>query len=374
MGQYWYILSLGNDEILYCGKLEEFMWNNEADCLVELFAVPVKPSLSCETKPGYDNLEIEPLPTKANLTPTCKIQSRLTSIPDELLLEVFRHLDIVSCFRLSLVSKRLWSIGWPFFRHKITEFMGTWAGVRTICLGDDCEPSDLPAGLLTTEEEDAVNEGLDSDEENSDGDSFSGKGNLLDIARCRFRKPKFLEEHYRMFYRPVPGEDEDLLFSGRSQTWRLPRTLLSEARHLPKSELSQVYRFASGNKVTDYYPKAESWYLRNLTTTEFVQGDRLYAAFHRSRPPSGPHLGYPGFGEAIMCRICWSTCSLLGIPFAGLNRGAWAGHRLEICTEKYHASNSNDTWKDVTSEIVHEISVVLELQVQTAKRKRIEDP
>lgn len=39
--------------------------------------------------------------------------------------------------------------------------MGTWAGAKFICLGDECEPGNWPAGLLTTEEENIVNEGLD---------------------------------------------------------------------------------------------------------------------------------------------------------------------------------------------------------------------
>ena len=72
--------------------------------------------------------------------------------------------------------------------------------------------------------------------------------------------------------------------------------------------------------MTDYYPETESWILRNLTTAEFVQGDRLLAVFHRSGREGGPHLGYPGFGEAIMCRICWSISNTT-LPCAGFNRG-----------------------------------------------------
>ena len=370
MGQYWYIFSVDNGEILSCiGKLGEFLWDKEADRLVDLLAVPLKPSpvqLSSATK--LDG----PLPTEANLKPTCKIQSHLTSIPNELLLVIFHNLDFVSCFRLSLVSKRLWNIGWPFVRQKVTEFMGTWAGARIICVGDECERRDLPAGLLTTEEENIVNEGLNEAEADPDEGFLPGPGNLLDMARCRFREVDSKVEPYRMLFRPVPGEAEDPVYSKRSQTRQSSRTVLNEAGHLPESERSQAYLFAFGKKVADYYPETESWILRNLTTAEFVQGDRLFAAFHSSERQRGPHLGYPGFGEAIMCRICWSTTDST-VPCAGLNRGVWAGHRFEICTEKHHALHSSCSWKDATSEIINEISVALDLPIRTNKSKRIKD-
>ena len=44
MGQYWYIVSVNNAQYLGCGKLLEFLFNKEAGCLVDLFAVPVKPN------------------------------------------------------------------------------------------------------------------------------------------------------------------------------------------------------------------------------------------------------------------------------------------------------------------------------------------
>ncbi|KAK3175118.1 hypothetical protein OEA41_002364 [Lepraria neglecta] len=343
---------MDNTEILYyCGKLVEFLPNAEADCLVDLLAVPVKPSpmqVSSATKLVYDISEIEPLPTEANLKPTCKIQSYLTSVPDELLLMIFHNLDFVSCFRLSLVSKRLWNIGWPFVQQDVTNFMGTWAGTRIICLGDYCEPGDLPAGFLTTEEENIVNEGLDEAEMDPDEGFLPRPGNLLDVARCRFQEVSSEVEPYRM----------------------LLDTALDEAGHLPESERSQARLFAVGKKVTDYYPETESWILRNLTTAEFVQGDRLLAAFHRSGREGGPHLGYPGFGEAIMCRICWSTSDTT-LPCAGFNRGVWAGHRFEICTEKYHALHSSCSWKDATSEIIDELSVALDLPTLTKESKKI---
>lgn len=352
MGQDWYIFSMDHGEILYR--------DTEPDCLVDLLAVPVRSSLmqsSGATKLVYDISEIEPL-------------SNLTFLPDELLLGIFHNLDFVSCFRLSLVSKRLWNFGWPFVRQKVAEFMGPWAGARVICLGEECKPGDLPAGLLTAEEENIVNKGLDDAEIYPDGLFSPGPGNLRDIARCRFREIDTEIKPYRMLYQPVPGEVDEPNFSNG---FRPPRTALDEARHLPKAELLQAYLFAHEGNVTDYYPETENWILRNLTTAEFVHGDRLFAAFHRSGRQHGPHLGFPGFGEAIMCRICWST-SDTPLSCARCNRGIWAGHRFEICTEKRHALHTSYSWKDATSEVIDELSVALSLPIRGSKNsKRIED-
>lgn len=134
MGQYWYIFSMDNGEILSCiGKLGEFLWDREADCLVDLLAVPLKPGpvqSSCAPKRLKEISGIEPL--QKDREPTRQTQSCLAAIPDELILKIFHDLDFLSCFRLSLVSERLWRIGWPFVQQRATDFMSPWAGARII--------------------------------------------------------------------------------------------------------------------------------------------------------------------------------------------------------------------------------------------------
>jgi hypothetical protein len=99
MGQYWYIFSVDNSEILSCiGKLGEFLWDKEADCLVDLLAVPLKRSpvhLSSAPKPVDDISSVEPLPTVANLEPTIQIQPYLAAVPNELILKIFQHFVLV---------------------------------------------------------------------------------------------------------------------------------------------------------------------------------------------------------------------------------------------------------------------------------------
>lgn len=148
-----------------------------------------------------------------------------------------------------------------------------------------------------------------------------------------------------MLLRPVLDEVKHSIYSKRPQTWRSPRTAFDEVDHLSKLEHSQAYSFVVGKKVANYYLEIESWILRNLTTAEFVQGDKLFAAFHRSRRQHVFHLEYLGFGEAIMCRICWSTGNPT-VSCAESNRGIWADHRFEIYIERIHALNSDCSWKD----------------------------
>lgn len=85
MGQYWYIVSVDDGQFLGYGKLVEFLFNKEVDCLMDLFAVPVKPNpvqLPYATKHSDDNSRFEPSPIKKDLKPPCQIQPHLAAIPD----------------------------------------------------------------------------------------------------------------------------------------------------------------------------------------------------------------------------------------------------------------------------------------------------
>ena len=105
-------------------------------------------------------------------------------------------------------------------------------------MGDYCKPGDLPAGFLTTEEENIVNEGLDKAEMDPDEGFLPGPGNLLDVAICRFQEVSSKVEPYRMLLDTLPGKAKDPIYSKRSQILRFPRTALDEAGHLPESERS----------------------------------------------------------------------------------------------------------------------------------------
>ena len=341
MGRYWYIFSVDNTEYLSYSNLHgDFprLRSGVAGRLVRHLAIPVKPSLSNAPGSTINILKTSSRPTQENVKSTLQFKPCLEILPTELLWEVFHHLDLVSCFRLSLVSERLWNVGLPYTHLKAAENMSPWVGLRLICVNDECKPSDRPAGFLTAEEEARADQGIHEDFHVS---YVSDRRGLAAMVLGRFEK---IEREFDIF-----GE--------------LRRLALDETHHLPRSKKSYALRVAFGELYGDYYPKGESWILRNLTTKEIVQGDRLFVAFHGVKPQQGPDFDHPGLGDAILCRISWSS----NYPRAGLNRRAWAGHRFDVCTKKHLDSGSSGDWKDITDEIIDELSVALNLKIRVKR-------
>ena len=366
MGQWWYPISVDNAETTgHLGKYWEFMFDGSADCLIDLLALPVVPGLAESSKSSTSPRDVPGAESSSNVDDSAFIpqgQPCLVTLPNELLIEVFDRLDLGSCVRLCFTSVQLWEVGWPYVQRRITTYMGTWAGSRIICLGDECAQQDLPTGFLTTEEWEILDQGLpedqteydDSDPENSEpGDRGSdnaatepGPASLLDFFDRGFREI-YTEPVYPLEY----CDDDDLLFK--------------KAFRLPASKQDKAIGLLLGRDRKDYYPNTETWILCNLITQEYVQGDEIWAALGEPGPsPCGLHSGFPGLGEALLYRICWSTQSR-----EGLTRGVWAGHRFEICTKTRHAARSSEGWTDVTSEIITELSTVLEISVRGREAK-----
>ena len=360
--------------------------------LVDHLAVPVRP-IGAEQLPILPGL-IKYEPHEKQLKPQSKSYSYLVSLADELLLNIIDYLDLRSCFVLSLVSRRMWNFCWPYTETKFLDKLCPWAGTRLICLGDKCYSHDLPAGFLTVAEKEELENGIH--EEGYRNGMFRyrvclvpGPARLVELAEHRFARTRFSNDVCH-----VSEAFENTIFTYPDRS-----TLLDDAK-LPEPYARQALRFASPCILEGYYPATENWILRNLTVHEFVDGNTLHAAFHRPRKlhnnkkPSasafsgqrnqrgsrvrghgqgrrqgtGPDTDldynplqqhealktYPGFGEALITRIRWAPDK---------HRGVWAGHRFEICTEKRHKLLSDDSWKDVTREIVKDLSVQLGLPI-----------
>ena len=340
MGQYFILASIENGEYFDCGKGSEFDEGKEGGCLVDRLALPVKSSqLQPSSVPTHPEEAAVGQSSKRKPGPTVRSKSTFESIPNELVMRILHVLDLASCFRLSLVSQRFWTIGWPYTQQRVMERLGCWAGTKLVCLGDYHEreimPSDFPTMANIAETALRAN--------SVDAESLEDLLSELKEARCHYFVitdcyKKIMQDSWR---------EKDLLES-----------MTDEAQHLPKPLRSELLDFIFDDDVSAYYPDTESWVLRNLTSSEFVRGDALVAAIPRSDRGNGPDLGYPGFGDAIANRIFWSE-DPASIPDDIDCHGVWAGHRFEICTEKAHVSKSDTGWKDVTKYVAKELKAVI---------------
>ncbi|KAI0929582.1 hypothetical protein AcV7_005076 [Taiwanofungus camphoratus] len=184
MGQYWDIINLDKKETRGPGsKLGEFMFDRSPETLVNVFAVPLCPPDPPNT-PAKNQRE--------SFTPPRGMKPALgvLDLPPELLGMIFVQIHVLRDVASFCVTNTvLYAIG----RRRVHELMvaKTWVGDRVVCLGDYSRTPDLPRGMLTDAEMEAlrVKEGevlsreerwnLDeSDDDNIDGDEdIDGDGN-----------------------------------------------------------------------------------------------------------------------------------------------------------------------------------------------------
>lgn len=291
MGQYWYLISVDSGEYVNCGKLTEAIANGEAALL------PYMIVRQC----------IEPL-GNAFTEDNKNHHNPLLSLPWELLLSIFEQVDLLSVLRLSLTSKRSWQMGWPYVRAAM---VGRWRGTRLICEGDDNRPAHLPADVLSSEELDLLNSGLDEDELDNEEGFRTGPVTLATLMRAR-------------------GEEVELDLGVDPEVREL---FYAPSCSLPEAERIAALDFLDGSGLRASISSTKHWTLRNTTIKRFVLGWKLNAAFHPGKRSAGLDLPYPGFGEALLSQISWSESEASSLD---LNRGDWAGHRFEIVTDEEH--------------------------------------
>jgi hypothetical protein len=285
--------------------------------------------------------------------------SAFTSLPIEVHHMIFSHLtEYADTFCLSLVDPYFWHIGRQHLKQSIVSLLCPMADKALICVGDYISTKQLnyPVGLLTTDEEEELQAGLDSDDEDEDywgSCASNGPVNLYQLARARYckiaevRKTSFwpeIEFHFR-----VIGQNLTSLQSMASKNLCV----------FPKSERSRILALASP-EFEQFYPESKKWVLRNLTTREFVRADAIAL---KPDLVKGPLINGLGFGEVVLSRICWSSDPATSTPYEGpLHRGVWAGHRFDITTiEKLQIQKEEegaDQWKDVSEEVAKEVEAI----------------
>ncbi|MCJ1250987.1 hypothetical protein MMC30_008217 [Trapelia coarctata] len=325
MGQYWKILA-PHDRVIVadCGKLGEFLFDGSPGDIPMQLAVLVTEWLDNDSDEAACS-------TSAVNGPS----SPRASLSVEVLHIIFSHLaDYPDIFSLSMVNPYFWEIGRQHLKQSIVSLLCPLADTALICVGDytSKDPPDNPANLLTTDEEEELQAGLNSDERYCDDEDdeerpyepFRPPTNLYELAKARYGGlvevqgrcllwPK-IEYHFRIL-------GEEMISLRRIAKGRL--------QQFPESERSRILALASP-RLRDFFPKNEVWVLRNLMTREFVRGDAIAL---REDLVDGPLIEGLGFGEVVLSRICFSSDGNANMFYEeGIHRGVWAGHRFDITT------------------------------------------
>lgn len=341
MSDRWTVLSLDTNTWYDAGGLNAFFWGRQAQNIVYLFAKPnetLRRTLSIQTQHHHAALQSH---------------SPCLQLPPEILLGIFDELDLRTCLRLTTTCRQLWYVGMDFLDHLKRNWWAheSWAGSRMILLPQDCGPKEYPNDLLTDAEGILLEEGLDEcelDRAVDRGDLH--EDHLLTTGPCS------LLDLFRIAYRRVEHKAPRLscLFNER------------DISHLPHMERGVLIDLLT-RPLSEYFASTEVWTLRNLSMKEFVRGDSLHSAFQRGLCPAGPDIGYPGFAEAMLCRVCWSSKDSTDIP--GMRcPGPWAGHRFEICSHSDHLVLSDPGWKDVSLDVTTDLSQILQMKLKNSHK------
>ena len=298
MAQNWYPISLDKQEFVKAetnccesfGAVTSLLLRQESNCLVDLLKLPVEPTLSEPPVPielfQWDPSKAFPAVTACQQSST-STKPNLIALPTEIIQGICLQLDGLSHLRLCLASPRLWAAGARQLQRRAMRSMGPWAGTRIMCLGASTRPGDLPKGCLTQSEQAKVDDGLHDDEVEVEIDDtyptrwIIGSKCLCDRVEYTFR-PVDSDAHYFRWLKDAMGTSLDSLPSRERSAWE----------HLAGAPL---------------FPINEPWYLRNLTARCYVRSDRLHAAFHQPETKYKFRHGFPGLGEVLLSRICWST-------------------------------------------------------------------
>ncbi|KAG6063894.1 hypothetical protein E4U32_000785 [Claviceps aff. humidiphila group G2b] len=344
MGQYWKIAALDSKKVLYKShvKLGEFLCEpSGGEDLERALAVPVVPT--------YHDSRLENVKSRHSAAGVGTIDRKpgsFSQFPTEIHRLIFEQCfddDLKSAIFLGATSQYFWSIAREYVVRDFKQSLGSWAGQQLITVGDYVKVDDLPPGLFATEED---------------------KENLLK------RRPEDDEsddeESENEFYQ-LPEEQQTLTLYERIDR---SFTELPEARYrFFDRYCSIVYALAHDpcyQTVTDvffmerddFYPRDETWILRNLTTQQYVRREPLELEPGLAH---GPFVRGIGFGGVVLSRISWSSDDNTALydPTGRIHRGLWAGHRFDITTMTRHEKlTAGQNWTDVTEELVEEVTAI----------------
>ena len=250
---------------------------------------------------------------------------------------IFDKLNIVEAFCFTLAAQRFWKIGWPYVEKKLMSFMGPWAGHRLVCLGEG-PIEDFPPHMLSEDEKEELAKGLDADEYDDDKDGKLHAGSPVDLSLLV----------YSRYYEAEPDVPPFRLIL------TLQKIARYQMRNMSRPMISRVPNFLDFDHFSEFFLDDRKWVLRNLTTHEFIRSEALAG----NSSQTGRHIKDLGFEHLVLSRTFWSSSSTNAtFNSRSVNRGIWAGHRLEITTLNRHAKStlSDEAWKDISEDAVEDL-------------------
>ncbi|KAL8825669.1 MAG: hypothetical protein Q9191_004273 [Dirinaria sp. TL-2023a] len=302
----------------------------------ELYTPPVRGTTTSELKRECSSLD------GTNTLRAVGGTSGLSSLPIELLDEVFQYLGIRDLFVLGIQSQSLWNVAHRHIRAMNVAPCGSWARQCIVGVANDSEPTDVPLILLTDSEVEQLQEQL-SEDGCFDPDS---------------------DEPYREYPRQhsvayVPHQNYKDREYRPSHHFRHLALKLGEWSRLPENFQSRICEDLDEYDMATLYPEDQPWVLRNLRTHEFVRSEAIAL---KPEYIHGPRIDYLGFGEVVWSFICWFTKENCAMDNTHKNYfDSWAGSCFEITTLAEHekeslaATNYWETWRDASERIADRI-------------------
>ncbi|KAJ7162925.1 hypothetical protein C8R46DRAFT_331170, partial [Mycena filopes] len=342
IGQYWKIINLDKGVTFgFLGKLGEFLFGMPYGLERSIRGgskLPDRDAMVLPFKPGEvfrEGHNWGPTPRAPLLFPKTATQSTalLLSLPVEIIHAIYMEMEIfedVVCF--SVTCQTLWAIGGDHIYRHITARAAphSWAGDRVLCVGncvgDYLQNEDIPAGLLTPEEQDELL--WDGDDEEDGGTLYQYPFEQISFRGVQ-KHDVLGDVHERLGYYDM-----------------------------------EIMVFFSLCKLDSFKaPLPSLVVLRNLSQQQYVRESALLA-LKAKHAASGRELGRQlarvGLGEILMTRICLSSDPSASLAWNGaINRGVWAGDRFDtVDEEEFLRGDVNDAWTDVSGEVLKDVEAI----------------
>lgn len=253
-------------------------------------------------------------------TDTYKRASKLLSLPNELILEIFKKLPRLElAISLALADDILGMIGVGRIGELLTAELAPWAGHHLICFGDYTNDHDFPSSIQPL-----VFEQL----------GINPKGLNRKASSSKFFY--FVYESYTTRFTSPKGQWHTAIFN-------MIRVFIRYTK-LSKGDRQKFGKLIAGLEALPFdetYARQANLVLCNLSRYEYVRGSEVERVFR----------GRLTLGHVLLSRIGRSsTMDGTGSSPYSLIRGKWAGNRFEVV--KPDEMKTGVEWKDVTSECI----------------------